>query len=101
MAYRPGDKHGGGARFLLGELRVLLRANQVEAEPQRHDGAQGDRYGDQAAIMGQIGPIERRMFADAIHHGLHKFPFRVPLVLPPEIVFQAENMSNHANGVAL
>ncbi len=62
-----------------------LRADQVEAEPQRNDGAQGDRYGDQAAIMGQIGAVERRMFADAIHHGLHQIPFRVPAgVLPPE-----------------
>ena len=52
--------------------------------------------------MGQIGAVERRMFADGIHHGLHLIPFRVPAgVLPPEDLFQAELVLNHAESVAL
>jgi hypothetical protein len=28
--------------------------------------------------MGQIGAVERRMFVDAIHHGLHHDPVHLP-----------------------
>ena len=53
--------------------------------------------------MGQIGAIERRMFADAIHHGLHHdlFP-RFPLAcLLPEDVLQADRVLTMPSRAAL
>ena len=57
-ARRDGDRGArGGARG----------GGDIDDEPERDRGRQDDRQGDQAAIVGQIAVVERRLLFDPVH----------------------------------
>jgi hypothetical protein len=77
VSHRSRDEHGRGACAGLGRAGLWLRADvadQVEKQRKRNDCAHCDGHGDHAAIVGQVRAVERRMFADPIHHGLRHQP---------------------------
>src|SRR6185437_3340340 len=74
VAYRAREEHRRGAGAGVRHARIRDRADsadQVEKEPHRQDCPHRDGYRGQTAIVGQIGAVEFRLFADPFHHGLH------------------------------